>query len=212
VPSKDAWRALGLNQSELVANHESVRRARRLKQEVVEVAEPVFGEDREILGTLRYGLSTRRMHQAITEAAAESKAAQVNSIALIGVTVGLATLLGILISRVQAVRITQPVQALTQAAIDLAAGQRSVRVAINSGDELQVLGSSFNRMVEELSNSYRELEEMNRTLEQKVEERTLALAGRNRDMRLVLDNVDQGFLTLSIDGVMASERSAVVGR
>jgi two-component system chemotaxis sensor kinase CheA len=67
-------------------------------------------------------------------------------------------------------------------------------------------------MVEELSHSYRELEEMNRTLEQKVEERTLALATRNRDMRLVLDNVDQGFLTLSLDGVMASERSAVVGR
>ena len=112
----------------------------------------------------------------------------------------------------QAVRITQPVQALTQAAIDLAAGERSVRVSINSGDELQVLGFSFNRMVEELSHSYRELEEMNRTLEHKVEERTLALAGRNRDMRLVLDNVDQGFVTLSMDGVMASERSAVVDR
>ena len=211
-PSKDAWQQLGLVKSELVSQTEKVRRANRLGQEVVEVAEPVFGEDREILGTIRYGLSTRRMHQAITEAAADSKAQQVHSIELIGATVGLATLLGILLSRIQAVRITQPVQALTQAAIDLAAGDRSVHVAIHSGDELEVLGYSFNRMVEELSNSYRELEEMNRTLEQKVEERTLALAGRNRDMRLVLDNVDQGFITLSLDGVMASERSAVVGR
>ena len=212
APAKDAWRALDLAQGDLVTRKETVRRARRLGQEVVEVAEPVFGEDHEILGTIRYGLSTSRMHQAITAAAAESKAQQLSSIELIGATVGLATLLGILLSRIQAVRITQPVQALTQAAIDLAAGQRSVRVNINSGDELQVLGYSFNRMVEELSNSYRELEEMNRTLEHKVEERTLALAGRNRDMRLVLDNVDQGFITLSLDGVMASERSAVVGR
>jgi len=211
-PAKDAWRELGLGQKELVQRQETIRRASRLGQEVVEVAEPVFGEDREVLGTIRYGLSTRRMHQALDLAAAESKSQQVHSIALIGATVGLATLLGILLSRVQAVRITQPVQALTQAAIDLAGGERRVRVSITSGDELQVLGFSFNRMVEELSNSYRELEEMNRTLEHKVEERTLALADRNRDMRLVLDNVDQGFVTLSMDGVMARERSAVVDR
>jgi len=62
APAKDSWRALGLNQNDLVAKRETVRRAQRLGQEVVEVAEPVFGEDREILGTLRYGLSTRRMH------------------------------------------------------------------------------------------------------------------------------------------------------
>jgi HPt (histidine-containing phosphotransfer) domain-containing protein/HAMP domain-containing protein len=212
APEKDAWRELGLEPKELVQQRATIRRAFRLGQEVVDVAEPVLGDDREILGTIRYGLSTRRMHQALAVAAAESKSQQLNSIALIGATVGLATLLGILLSRVQAVRITLPVQALTQAAIDLAAGQRSVRVSITSGDELQVLGFSFNRMVEELSSSYRELEEMNRTLEHKVEERTLALAGRNRDMRLVLDNVDQGFITLSMDGVMASERSAVVDR
>src|SRR6478735_2649256 len=212
APEKDAWRALGLEQKELVPRKETIRRAWRLGQEVVEVSEPVLGEDHEILGTIRYGLSTRRMHQALSVAAAESKSQQINSIALIGATVSLATLLGILLSRVQAVRITQPVQALTQAAIDLAGGERSVRVSINSGDELQVLGYSFNRMVEELSHSYRELEEMNRTLEHKVEERTLALAGRNRDMRLVLDNVDQGFLTLSMKGVMAGERSAVLDR
>ena len=212
APEKDAWRGLGLQPQELVQGKETIRRAWRLGQEVVEVAEPVFGEDHEVLGTIRYGLSTHRMRQALSLAAAESKSQQINSVALIGATVGLATLLGILLSRVQAVRITQPVQALTQAAIDLAGGQRGVRVTINSGDELQVLGFSFNRMVEELSHSYRELEEMNRTLEHKVEERTLALAGRNRDMRLVLDNVDQGFVTLSMDGVMASERSLVVDR
>jgi two-component system chemotaxis sensor kinase CheA len=212
APEKEAWRVLGLKQREVVQRKETISRVSRLGQEVVEVAEPVLSDDNEVLGTIRYGLSTRRMHQALSVAGAESKSQQLNSIALIGATVGLATLLGILLSRVQAVRITKPVQALTQAAIDLAGGKRSVHVSIDSGDELQVLGYSFNRMVEELSHSYRELEEMNRTLEHKVEERTLALAGRNRDMRLVLDNVDQGFVTLSMDGTMASERSAVVDR
>ncbi|HWZ90723.1 MAG TPA: ATP-binding protein [Polyangiaceae bacterium] len=209
---KDAWRALGLADADLVARQESVRRLRRLNEEVVEVAVPVVGEDHELLGTIRYGLSTRRMHQAIVAADADSKAEQLRSVALIGAAVGLATVLGILLGRVQAVRITRPVQALTRAAGDLAGGDRSVRVTIESGDELQMLGYSFNRMVEDLSSSYDELEQLNRTLEQKVEARTLELAGRNRDMRLVLDNVDQGFITLSPDGTMASEHSAVVDR
>jgi two-component system, chemotaxis family, sensor kinase CheA len=48
------------------------------------------------------------------------------------------------------------------------------------------------------------------TLERKVEERTVELDRRNRGMRLVLDNVDQGFITVDRQGVMESERSAFV--
>jgi two-component system chemotaxis sensor kinase CheA len=47
-------------------------------------------------------------------------------------------------------------------------------------------------------------------LEQKVAERTAELDRRNQGMRLVLDNVVQGFITVGLDGVMASERSSVV--
>ena len=49
-------------------------------------------------------------------------------------------------------------------------------------------------------------------LEDKVETRTRELDERNRGMRVVLDNVAQGFLTIDLDGVLASERSAIVDR
>ncbi len=49
-------------------------------------------------------------------------------------------------------------------------------------------------------------------LEQKVEERTRELDERNRGMRLVLDNVAQGFVTIDLHGTMASERSAIIDR
>ncbi|MGN6107289.1 MAG: hypothetical protein ACTHU0_19430, partial [Kofleriaceae bacterium] len=49
-------------------------------------------------------------------------------------------------------------------------------------------------------------------LEQKVEARTAELDERNRGMRLVLDNVAQGFVTIDLAGAMASERSAIVDR
>jgi two-component system, chemotaxis family, sensor kinase CheA len=208
--AKDAWKTLGFKLEDLSVPEKALRRAERLGHEVVEVSVPIFGEEHEQLGTLRYGLSTRRMHQALGAATLDSKAQKVRSIQLIGLAVTLATLMGILLSRMQAVRITRPVQDLTRAASDLADGDRDVRVKIQSGDELEMLGFSFNRMVWELTSSYEKLEDMNRTLEERVRDRTLALAGRNEDMRAVLDNVDQGLITLTPDGVMASERSAVV--
>lgn len=55
-----------------------------------------------------------------------------------------------------------------------------------------------------------QLAEYAATLEKKVEARTAELDERNRGMRLVLDNVSQGFVTVSLAGVMAPERSAVV--
>lgn len=47
-------------------------------------------------------------------------------------------------------------------------------------------------------------------LEKIVQARTAELDGRNRDMRLVLDNVVQGFMTIDRDGVVSSEHSAIV--
>jgi signal transduction histidine kinase len=57
-----------------------------------------------------------------------------------------------------------------------------------------------------------QLSDYAKNLERKVEARTRELDERNRGMRLVLDNVAQGFITIDLDGVMASERSAVLNR
>jgi two-component system chemotaxis sensor kinase CheA len=209
-PDKDAWQGLGLKDGELLVKAPTVKRVTRLGQDLLEVAVPVVSEEGEALGTIRYGLSTARMHEALARAKHDSDSRLWRSVLLMVGLVSVVTGLGLLLSRAQAVLITEPVGALTKAAEALAKGDRSARVDINSGDELAVLGSSFNRMVDELNNSYRELEQMNRTLEQKVEARTAELALKNRDMRLVLDNVDQGFINLSPKGVMAGERSAIV--
>lgn len=56
----------------------------------------------------------------------------------------------------------------------------------------------------------RQLIEEAHLLEARVAARTAELDDRNRGMRMVLDNVAQGFVTLDLDGVMASERSAIV--
>jgi HAMP domain-containing protein/two-component sensor histidine kinase len=207
---QDAWRSLGLRQDELVVTAPSVRRVSRLGRDLVEVSVQVASEEGEQLGTIHYGLSTERMHRALSLAKQESDGRLWHSVLLLVALVTLVTGVGLVLSRAQAVHITKPVGALQRAAEELARGDRSARVDIQSDDELASLGVSFNRMVDELDGSYRELERMNHTLEQQVEARTAELALKIRDMRLVLDNVDQGFITLSASGVMTGERSTIV--
>lgn len=47
-------------------------------------------------------------------------------------------------------------------------------------------------------------------LEKKVEERTVEIRRRNRDMRLVLDNVQQGLVTIDRTGALSAEHSRVL--
>ena len=49
-------------------------------------------------------------------------------------------------------------------------------------------------------------------LDRIVQARTAALDAKNREMRLLLDNVEQGFLTVDHEGRLAQERSAAVDR
>jgi len=53
-----------------------------------------------------------------------------------------------------------------------------------------------------------QLQEANESLELRVTERTRELARRNRELRLVLDTVDQALLTVDLAGHLAPERSS----
>jgi two-component system chemotaxis sensor kinase CheA len=121
-------------------------------------------------------------------------------------------LFGAFLVRNAARRITQPLAELTTATAAIAAGDRKLRVSIRSRDELEALGFAFNQMVSELDESYARLEGLNRTLEQRVEERTGELAHRNQDLRLVLDTVNEGLLGITADGALTPERSAMIDR
>jgi hypothetical protein len=61
-----------------------------------------------------------------------------------------------------------------------------------------------------IANRDRKVRHYANNLEQMVVLRTSELDERNREMRLVLDSVAQGFVMIGIDGRMAAERSAIV--
>jgi signal transduction histidine kinase len=83
----------------------------------------------------------------------------------------LAVLAGLLLAR----RMTGPIRLLQQGASQIGSGDLERRIDIKTGDELEALAGQFNRMAEQLDQSYA-------SLEQKVVERT-------RELRETLDRL-----------------------
>jgi two-component system chemotaxis sensor kinase CheA len=109
--------------------------------------------------------------------------------------------------------LTRPVHNLATAAHRVQEHQDfDVRAERVSNDELGRLTDAFNEMLSMIQNRDRELAKHRVHLEDLVAQRTADLDRRNREMRLVMDHVDQGFITIDLDGAMAAERSAVVDR
>lgn len=72
--------------------------------------------------------------------------------------------------------IVQPLLRLSQASEAIASGKLDQKVAIPKVDELSVLAHSFNRMAQQLRESFTTLEKTNEQLEIRVAERTIELA------------------------------------
>jgi HPt (histidine-containing phosphotransfer) domain-containing protein/HAMP domain-containing protein len=84
----------------------------------------------------------------------------------------------------------------------------------DSSDEIGLLARDFNVMTAALRDHVRTIEETarseNERLDALVGVRTRELSQRNRDMALLLDNVNQGFLTVSSTGELTGERSRIL--
>lgn len=209
-PDRDAWQELQIPESALQSKQPSQRSVRLFGGEVLEFTAPIV-VDEEYLGAIFYGISTEKMEAALEQARNRSNAALKSMLQMLLIVVLVSTGIGLVLSARRATTIVKPVVDLTAAANAFAAGDRTATVrGIACGDEVEELADAYNGMVRDLNKSYESLEHLNRTLEHKVEERTAELRYRNRDMALVLDNVNQGLITVSIDGIMAQERSRVV--
>lgn len=102
------------------------------------------------LATLVLGLSLKRLQeQAVRNE--EIKRAEVRKSIRNALLVGLLSLLlGAGLTVVQALRMTRPILALARQAERMAGGELTARVAVNSSDEIGMLGSRFNYMAERI--------------------------------------------------------------
>ena len=127
---------------------------------------------------------------------------------------------GIICAVLLATTITEPVaemSALMRAIARQGDVSRIGRVPLYQSDEVGALAEVTNQMIDRLELTEVEraaanaaLLTLNQTLERRVAQRTAELSARNSDLRLLLDNVDQGFFTIDRSGAMSPEHSAIL--
>lgn len=155
-------------------------------------------------GTLVIELSTRAL---------EADKARITRMALFAGAAALAlgSILALLIAR----SLGKRVGAIADVASKVAAGDLDQKPThVGGSDEIAVMGDAFNAMLTQIQTLVAQIKESAQEeqarLEGLVAARTRELDRRNEDMRLVLDNVGQGFLSVKLDGSMSDERSAIV--
>jgi signal transduction histidine kinase/HAMP domain-containing protein len=155
-------------------------------------------------GTLVIELSTRQLEAAVV------------SMTTTAVAVGLfAIAVGMLLAYIIASSLGRRIGAVAQAAVAVSNGDLDQpAIVVKGSDEVADLAQGFNVMMLQIQRLFSQARETAATeksrLEHLVQERTHELDRRTADMRLVLDNVSQGFLTVGLDGTMSRERSAIV--
>ena len=98
--------------------------------------------------------------------------------------------------------ITGPLQRIVETTEDIAAGDFSKRAAVTSDDEVGNLARSFNGMVDRVASAYSQLEELNRTLETRVADRTRELAASEERYRLLFERNLAGAYMAEEDGTV----------
>jgi two-component system, NtrC family, sensor kinase len=134
----------------------------------------------EMIGMANIGMGLQHMRKEIGDMTK----------VLIGLTM-LVVLVGILLTIFLVNIFIKPVKRLVQATENVAKGDLSHIVEVTAKDEIGTLATSFNQMTISLRESREKIEEYNRTLENKVRERTVELEKTNRDLANALKSLKE---------------------
>ncbi len=111
-------------------------------------------------------------------------------------------------------RITGPLERLSLATHDIAAGRLDIQVPVATNDEVGELARAFNTMVRRLRESRHEIEEWNRELGRRVEERTRSLEQARAELEAVNEQLVYALRRLreTQDSMVQTEKLAAVGQ
>src|SRR6185436_20676515 len=96
-------------------------------------------------------------------------------------------------------RITQPLQALSEAASSISAGDYSKTVDVQHRDELGLLASGFNAMTTKM-----------RTSQSELEENIQALRGSEQRLETVIENLSEGLVVSDLNGQLLNWNRAAL--
>jgi two-component system, chemotaxis family, sensor kinase CheA len=183
------------------------RTALETTDEVINV-DPKAWFDAQAESQRAFGATEQAMVDTV-RAVAAAKVAETDSavriaIGLVASVTGVSLLLGWAITRT----LTRGVRELSVVAEAVyEKNDYTIRAVKTSSDELGLLTDTFNGMLVGIQRRDRELEAHRQNLEALVDERTRELSERNLEMRLVLDNIDQGLAMIDARGNFLGECS-----
>jgi signal transduction histidine kinase len=170
VMTPDNRRAIGTRLSEEVYNRVILEKAKWVGKAFVvsdwylSAYEPILDLGGKAVGSLYVGILERPYAELKKE---------VNLI--FGGIVLVCTLIGLAISGIIGNQLSRPIRSLETLAGRVAAGERNLQIEVRTGDELEELADEFNQMTRALDQRETEVRNLNRSLEQKVRERTAQL-------------------------------------
>jgi signal transduction histidine kinase/CheY-like chemotaxis protein/HPt (histidine-containing phosphotransfer) domain-containing protein len=115
-------------------------------------------DGKDYLGTVRYGISMVRTERIVRRELDGAKRSLLQLLSLFALLGTAGVVLGVAAIRRMSGRITQPLSELARVSDELACGNRSIRVAIASGDEIEQLAQTFNAMADANQHAMQELE------------------------------------------------------
>lgn len=96
--------------------------------------------------------------------------------------------------------LTTPLETMTNTIGEISQGNFAARVSEQNTLELERLSNSFNRMLDIIQDYQKKLQDYSRSLEIKVQERTVDLERSNLFIRSVLDSLSLGLVVVNKDG------------
>jgi diguanylate cyclase (GGDEF)-like protein/PAS domain S-box-containing protein len=144
------------------------------------------------------GRTVGRLYTGMSLKAANADAA--NSRATIALVTLIAFIIGTIAVFALSIVITGPLQRIVETTEEIARGDFSKRAAVTSNDEVGHLARSFNGMVDQVASAYAQLEDLNHTLEERVEDRTRELADSEERYRLLFERNLAGVYMATEDG------------
>jgi len=127
-----------------------------------EFASPVI-VDEEILGVIRYGISTQSMRKSLAEATKASEETLKKTLMILLGSVIATMLLGVFSTQKVATTITLPLNLLQSAAGTIAGGNYDDEVTVKTNDEIGVLADNFEQMRATIKKKMADLAKLNST-------------------------------------------------
>lgn len=161
-----------------------IERNQQLDGEVIDLLADVRSHS-SLAGTVPSNSTIGMVQLGLRKAPLQERQNELRSLlAMVGlVALGFGLVAALILTR----QIVAPVNQLLQATRSIRAGRMDQRIQVHSRNELGELGASFNAMVADLQATHLEIEEHRRTLEEKVEQRTLDLERATEDARRLAD-------------------------